>query len=101
MGEFGFGFGRVITERWELPDSVKEAILHYHAFEEAPSFAEEAKITCLADRLGTYTVVTDVYDEQTVREHPVYEALNFYQDDVDTLLGMQESVLEVVDSMAL
>lgn len=101
LDEFGFGFGRLITERWELPDSVKEAILHYHEFDSAPAFAEEAKITCLAGRLGVYTVVTDVFDEQTVRDHPVYEALNFYQDDVDTLLGMQDSVLEVVDSMAL
>ncbi len=101
MNEFHLPYGRLLGEKWELPDSVQEAIIHYGAYAEAESFVEEAKITCLADRLGTYVAVVDIYDEESVRHHPVYEALNLYQDDVDDLLGMKENVLEVVDSMAL
>jgi len=101
MDEFHFEYGTRIAEKWELPDSVQEAILHYAAFDAAPSFAQEAALTCLAERLGTYVVTVDVLDDQAVREHPVYAALNFYPDDVDVLLGMKEEVLEVVDSMTL
>lgn len=94
-------FGRLIAASWELPDVVRESIQHWSDYDQAPAFQQEAKITCLAGRLGTYVAVTDAYDEDTVRDHPVYEDLNFYQDDIDTLLELQESVCEIVESMTL
>ncbi len=100
LDEYHVRFACLIAEKWELPDAVREAVAHHVEWESAPSFEEEARITCLASRLGNF-VVLDVMDEEEVREHPVYEALNFYQDDVDTLISLRDDVREVVESMAL
>ena len=57
-------------------------------------------MTCLADRLATYLLVPDSYDDSTLRDHSVFADLNLYPNDVDTLLGLKEKVLSLVDTMA-
>ena len=57
-------------------------------------------MTCLADRLATYILVPDSFDDSTLRDHSVFADLNLYPNDVDTLLSLKENVLNLVDSMA-
>ncbi len=57
-------------------------------------------MTCLADRLATYLLVPDSYDDSTLRDHSVFADLNLYPNDVDTLLGLKEKILSLVDTMA-
>jgi HD-like signal output (HDOD) protein len=92
--------GIMIAAEWSLPSQVAEAIAYYWVYEQAPSHRHEAMMTCLADRLATYILVPDSFNDSTLREHSVFTDLNLYPDDIDTLLSLKEKVLNLVDTMA-
>ena len=92
--------GILIAAQWELPSQVAETIAFYWVYEQAPSHKHEAMMTCLADRLATYALVPDSFDDTTFREHSVFADLNLYPNDIDTLLALKEKVLNLVDTMA-
>ena len=92
--------GSLIAAEWALPPQVAVAITYYRIYEQASSHQQEAMMTCLADRLATYILVPDSFDDSTLRDHSVYADLNLYPNDVDTLLRLKENVLNLVDSMA-
>lgn len=92
--------GSLIAAEWALPPQVAEAIVYYWTYEQAPSHRQEAMMTCLADRLATYILVPDSFDDSTLRDHSVFADLNLYPNDIDTLLGLKEKVLSLVDTMA-
>ena len=93
--------GTIIATEWTLPKQVSEAITYYTMYEQAPNHKQEVMTTCLADRLATYLVVPDIFDDQTVREHTVFADLNLYPNDVEALLKMKEKLLAIVDAMAV
>ncbi|RPH78558.1 MAG: HDOD domain-containing protein [Nitrospiraceae bacterium] len=92
--------GSLIAEEWALPPQVVEAIAYYWTYEQAPTHRQEAMMTCLADRLATYMLVPDSFDDSTLRDHSVFADLNLYPNDIDALLGLKEKVLGLVDAMA-
>lgn len=92
--------GILIASEWALPSQVAEAIAYYGVYEQAPSHRQEVMITCLADRLATYILVPDSFDDGTIRDHNVFGDLNLYPNDIDTLLSLKEHVLNLVDTMA-
>ena len=92
--------GSLIATEWALPPQVAEAITYYGVYEQAPSHRQEAMMTCLADRLATYILIPDSFDDSTLREHGVFADLNLYPNDVDALLSLREKVLNLVDTMA-
>jgi len=92
--------GILIAAEWALPSQVAEAIAYYWAYEQAPSHRHEAMMTCLADRLATYILVPDSFDDSTLRDHSVFADLNLYPNDIDALLSLKEKVLNLVDAMA-
>ena len=92
--------GSLIAAEWALPPQVAGAIAYYWIYEQAPAHKQEAMMTCLADRLATYILVPDSFDDSTLRDHSVFADLNLYPNDVDTLLSLKENVLNLVDSMA-
>jgi HD-like signal output (HDOD) protein len=92
--------GTLIAAEWALPPQVADAITYYWIYEQAPSHRQEAMVTCLADRLATYILVPDSFDDSTLRDHSVFADLNLYPNDVDTLLGLKEHVLNLVETMA-
>lgn len=92
--------GTLIAAEWALPPQVAEAIAYYWAYEQAPSHRQEAMMTSLADRLATYMLVPDSFDDTTLRDHSVFADLNLYPADIDTLLSLKEKVLNLVDAMA-
>ena len=92
--------GTLIAAEWALPPQVAEAIAYYWAYEQAPSHRQEAMMTCLANRLATYILVPDSFDDSTLRDHTVFADLNLYPNDIDTLLGLKDKVLSLVDAMA-
>jgi HD-like signal output (HDOD) protein len=92
--------GILIASEWALPSQVAEAIAYYGVYEQAPSHRQEVMITCLADRLATYLLVPDSFDDGTLRDHNVFGDLNLYPNDIDTLLSLKEHVLNLVDTMA-
>lgn len=92
--------GSLIALEWALPPQVAEAIAYYRIYEQAPSHRQEAMMTCLADRLATYLLVPDSFDDSTLRDHSVFADLNLYPNDVDSLLSLKEKILGLVDTMA-
>jgi HD-like signal output (HDOD) protein len=92
--------GSLIATEWALPPQVAEAITYYGVYEQAPSHRQEAMMTCLADRLATYVLIPDSFDDSTLRDHSVFADLNLYPNDVDALLSLKEKVLNLVDTMA-
>jgi len=93
--------GTLIAKEWALPKQVGEAIGYYTMYEQAPTYKQEVMMTCLADRLATYLVVADAFDDTTVRDHTVYADLNLYPNDVDALLRIKDKMLSLVDAMTL
>jgi HD-like signal output (HDOD) protein len=92
--------GSLIAAEWALPPHVAETISYYWIYEHAPSHRQEAMMTCLADRLATYLLVPDSFDDITLREHSVFADLNLYPNDIDTLLSHKEKILSLVNTMA-
>lgn len=92
--------GLLIASEWTLPPQVADAIAYYWVYEQAPSHRQEAMMTCLADRLATYILVPDFFDDSTLRDHSVFADLNLYPNDIDALLSLKEKVLTLVDTMA-
>ena len=92
--------GSLIATEWALPPQVADAITYYGLYEQAPSHRQEAMMTCLADRLATYILVPDSFDDTTLREHGVFADLNLYPNDIDALLSLKEKVVNLVDTMA-
>ncbi len=93
--------GAMVANEWTLPKQVGEAITYYTMYEQAPTYKQEVMMTCLSDRLATYLVVPDAFDDQTVRDHTVFADLNLYPNDVDALLRIKEKMLSLVDAMTL
>ncbi|MEW6246274.1 MAG: HDOD domain-containing protein [Nitrospirota bacterium] len=93
--------GTMIAEKWGLPKQVAEAIAYSACYDQAPTFRQEVMITCLADRLATYVLEADVFDDLTVCDHPVFGDLNLYPNDVDTLLNARDRILAVVEAMTV
>jgi HD-like signal output (HDOD) protein len=91
--------GRRVAETWELPSPVLTAITHHVDYSQAGAQAIEAKTTCLADRLATWVVEIDAFDDKTLRDHPVFVDLNLYPDDVSALLAKRDVVLGVVEAL--
>jgi HD-like signal output (HDOD) protein len=99
--ELHAGVGGRIAELWGLPRQVAIAIGYCDHPEDAPAFAPDALITCLADRLATDLIDVGRFDEETLRDHRVFAELNLYPDDVASLRAKRASVAEVVESMTV
>ena len=95
--------GRLLAERWELPDTVLEAIARHHEIETAADLGKATQVTALAD-LMAYVVVKPDEAQQTERStldgHPLYAALNLYPDDVDALFAKRATILEQAAAFA-
>lgn len=92
--------GSLIAEAWTLPPHVSESIAYHHDYLVAPTCTEAVMVTRLADCLSYHLMMPEIFDEASVRHHPVLTDLHFYPDDVETLFARREVVLQVIDSMS-
>ncbi|MES1204541.1 MAG: HDOD domain-containing protein [Pseudomonadota bacterium] len=99
LDELHGGVGLRIAALWGLPGPVVSAIANYACYEKTTGFAQEAVITCLADRLATDLTEPGRFDEDTLRDHRVFKDLNLYPADVTVLRDKRARVAEIVDSM--
>lgn len=98
--EFHIAAGAKLAEVWKLPEPVQEAIRLYpdHTYIQATSPTKGAMITCLADHLASYALASSSLDEEALRALPVIQDLNFYPDDMDALLALNESIQQSVEA---
>jgi len=92
--------GQLIATAWTLPSPVAESITYHHDYLIAPTCTEAVMIIRLADCLSYHLDLPEVFDEDHVRHHPVLADLNFYPDDVETLLSKREAVRTFIEGMS-
>jgi putative nucleotidyltransferase with HDIG domain len=92
--------GSLIATKWALPPHVTESITYHHDYLVAPMCTEAVMITRLADCLSYHLAMPEIFDEDSVRQHPILADLNFYPDDVDTLLAKRDLVRSTIEGMA-
>ena len=92
--------GTKLAEAWQLPQPVQEAIRFYQdeAYHQATSPTKGAMITCLADHLATSLVDPSSLDEEALRALPVVQDLNFYPEDMDDLLELNDNIQQSVEA---
>ena len=93
--------GTKLAETWQLPQPVQEAIRFYQdkAYHQATSPTKGAMITCLADHLATSIVdPSSSLDEEALRALPVVHDLNFYPEDMDALLALNDTIQQSVEA---
>jgi putative nucleotidyltransferase with HDIG domain len=90
--------GVMIADQLALPPQVKEAISYYTRYNEAPSYADEAKVICLANRLSKFSLESGEFDEQEFRNHPIFADLDLTDGEINTLLTKREKVIQFVDA---
>ncbi|MDT7042990.1 HDOD domain-containing protein [Candidatus Nitronereus thalassa] len=93
--------GSLVVEKWKLPSHVKEAILYYGDYTQAPKLSSVAMATCLADRLASRFLGLDGEDAVELESLPVVEALNLYPEDMEALYGQGETVLQAVEAIVV
>ena len=95
--------GRLLAERWALPEPVLDSITLHHETEAAAQLGKAAQMTALADLLAYAAVKSDEAfeaDRALLAGHPLYGALNLYPDDVEALFAKRASVLEQAEAFA-
>ncbi len=92
--------GHLIATEWGLPPHVTESITYHHDYLVAPMCTEAVMITRLADYLSYHLATPEVFDEESVRHHPILSDLNFYPDDVTALLDERDRVLSVIAGLS-
>lgn len=92
--------GSLMAKAWSLPPHVSESIAYHHDYLVAPTCTEAVMITRLADSLSYHLMMPEIFDEQSVRHHPVLADLNFYPDDLESLLAKHDAVQQIVEAMS-
>jgi putative nucleotidyltransferase with HDIG domain len=92
--------GSLIATEWALPPHVAESIAYHHDYLVAPTCAEAVMVTRLADCLSYHVLDPDIFDEESIRHHPVLTDLNLYPDAVEALLAKRDAVLLIIEGMA-
>lgn len=100
MAEYHCEVGGALARAWKMPPAVEESIrFHHDDYESAPTSAEAAMTTCLADHLANLLMPTHgrAAEQQEVRSLPVLEALNLYPDELEGLIGLGDTVAKRVE----
>lgn len=92
--------GAMLLQTWRMPPWMVAALAHHHDPSAAVDFAQEARTTCLADRLAHWSIEASPERAEELSHHPVVRELNLYRDDWDTLLAARPRVMRVAEAFA-
>lgn len=92
--------GSLMATEWALPPHACESIAYHHDYLIAPTCTEAVMVTRLADCLSYHLMTPEVFDEENVYHHPVLADLNFYPDDVATLLAKRDTIMRLIQAMS-
>ena len=101
MQESYIEVGRQLGDAWDFPVPVKEAMnLHEdHTYHLATSPTKGAPITCLAMHLAGFLYDPTTMEEEVLRALPVVQSLQVSENDMNTLLEMQDTIRASVETM--
>jgi putative nucleotidyltransferase with HDIG domain len=92
--------GGLLAAQWALPSHVAESIVYHHDYLAAPTQPEAVMATRLADLLSYHFLMPDIFNAESVLEHPVIADLNLYPDDVETLLALRDKIQLIIEAMS-
>ncbi|MBK6939318.1 MAG: HDOD domain-containing protein [Planctomycetes bacterium] len=98
--EFHCRVGADVVHNWKLPARMSETILFHHDPTSAPSAAQTAMMTRLADDIAHWLVGPRAVDEAAVRDHPMLAKLNIYPEELDDLIANKDKFKLAVEAVA-
>jgi HD-like signal output (HDOD) protein len=84
--EFEPGFGRLLMNRWSLPDDVQNGASDWRRYDES-AHSDLAGTVNAAHVLATHTLYPELLSEAIVLEDPVFEKLGLFPDDRRAMLA--------------
>lgn len=101
MDECHVQVGTQMATTWQLPATVIESMMYYANYAEVPSTSKTPMIICLADHLASHLLSCTQMTEEALRGLPVVHDLNFYPEDVTTLLEHGTVIQDHLSAMIL
>lgn len=86
---------------WKLPKQLQVTTVFYKNYAAAPSFKDESAATYLSQLLANWLMNPANFDTIQLAQDPVFEFLNFYQDDAQDLFSKRDEVKAVVAAMEI
>jgi putative nucleotidyltransferase with HDIG domain len=97
MDEYHLAIGARLVEFWKLAPWMAEVVRFHHDPEAAPQYAEEARITRLADLLAHWAL-GKLDPAELATETQLLSNLNLYPEDLEKLKGMRAQVIQVAEA---
>jgi putative nucleotidyltransferase with HDIG domain len=91
--------GGRLVEEWRLPARLAETIVHHHRPHEAPSAAQSAMMTAIADDLAHFALQSKPVTEAQLGAHPLLVPLNLYRDELDALIARKDAVKAAAEAV--
>lgn len=98
--DFHQQLGAEMIKSWALPERLSESIAFHHDPMLAPTCSQQAQLTRLSSDLAHSLVGPREFTEEMIREHPMLNPLNLYEEDVDHLFSKKEKVLQLVQAVS-
>ena len=98
--EFHCRVGADVVHNWKLPARMSETILFHHDPTSAPSAAQTAMMTRLADDIAHWLVGPRTVEEDVLRNHPMLPTLNIYPEELDQLIANKDKFKLAVEAVA-
>ncbi len=91
--------GLIVCKEWDMPLLVQETIEYLETYDDAPNAREQAAMVNGASCFSTLTLNNSELNEEQLRELPIIEDLNLYQDEVDELLEKLDTLKATVEAI--
>ncbi len=101
LDRYQLSAGEVLIRGWKLPDKLHTACIYYLKYNEAPQFKQEAAITYLSDIMASWLIIPDFIDDDKLRTNPAFEFLNFYPEDIETIINKKDEVNRILAEMEI
>jgi len=93
--------GAFLARTWKLPEAIRASAQFHHDPDAAGEHVLEVHTVRLADRIAAMlTDGEEPAEEGEIRACPSLEKLDLYGDDLDTILGMSDRCLAIVEEMS-
>ena len=95
--------GVSLVEKWQMPNSVLDTVKFVHAYSATESnrqmVSAVSAASLLAENMLKASLESNIADDKI--KHILGQELNFYQEDVEVLIGKADAVLGETEAMAL
>lgn len=101
IAEYYVAVGVKLGNDWDLPNTVVESIEYHQDYTQAPRALQEAMTSNAANQLATMLLTGEPLQTENIMQDEVMEQLNLYEEDIQQFVDKRESILQVVEAMAL